>query len=567
MAAYICDCANGANGYNGTNCEIGWYIHRARQLETCYKCRPRFLVSVDINECASNPCQNGGVCSDLVNGFVCTCAGQYIGTLCEIGKINKGLMCFTCGSLLLLTEPNITFPCSDVFMSSNCSEFVECLEAAFPCSHSYGTVFLLPLCQLTNTTTTSKTWASAASSCLIAQIQEYFRLNYTSSPSPSECTKVQQFMFHSQRLCLNVSLCSSNMSSVDAGAVSQVFAMSARLRDENIQQMLSLINLCPTHSLDTLATSLKNEGFVICLRIELSSEENRTRVQETARIQLQDLIVMVTGRTSDLNAADPNICPLLISVDDGRQRRSIVEKGMMRLRRNADNATEIQLGTVIQLAFVSRGENAISVSDLCGNSSSLGNATLSCSVCGNGVLYLVDEFCDDGNNMTGDGCSSQCVIEPGYDCNTNVAPTVCVEKTCGDGVRVSGEDCDNRKAPGCSNCLIVQGFTCHAPFFESSACFSCGNGKVEEPEECDDGPGHPIDGCTNMCTVNDLWECTAVIGQQSVCEHSPVDMNAANHMTLNPPVIIFDPNLLAFFLIQDPRQLDIGMFNSTVWNS
>ncbi len=36
------------------------------------------------DECTSNPCQNGGTCQDLVNGYSCYCVGTgYEGTLCE----------------------------------------------------------------------------------------------------------------------------------------------------------------------------------------------------------------------------------------------------------------------------------------------------------------------------------------------------------------------------------------------------------------------------------------------------------------------------------------------------
>jgi cysteine-rich repeat protein len=34
-------------------------------------------------------------------------------------------------------------------------------------------------------------------------------------------------------------------------------------------------------------------------------------------------------------------------------------------------------------------------------------------VCGDGLLYL-DEACDDGNNIDGDGCSSTCSVEKNY---------------------------------------------------------------------------------------------------------------------------------------------------------
>ncbi len=40
----------------------------------------------DINECASNPCQNGGVCVDGINRFTCNCPVGYTGLFCEIGK-------------------------------------------------------------------------------------------------------------------------------------------------------------------------------------------------------------------------------------------------------------------------------------------------------------------------------------------------------------------------------------------------------------------------------------------------------------------------------------------------
>ena len=38
----------------------------------------------DINECASDPCINGGLCRDLVNRFLCICDVAFAGERCEL---------------------------------------------------------------------------------------------------------------------------------------------------------------------------------------------------------------------------------------------------------------------------------------------------------------------------------------------------------------------------------------------------------------------------------------------------------------------------------------------------
>jgi hypothetical protein len=54
-------------------------------------------IITDIDECAINPCQNGGECTDEVIGYTCTCAGGYTGDLCETGMTEQffSLFCLT----------------------------------------------------------------------------------------------------------------------------------------------------------------------------------------------------------------------------------------------------------------------------------------------------------------------------------------------------------------------------------------------------------------------------------------------------------------------------------------
>lgn len=37
----------------------------------------------NLDECLSNPCQNGGICHDKDNGYICTCLAGYLGEHCE----------------------------------------------------------------------------------------------------------------------------------------------------------------------------------------------------------------------------------------------------------------------------------------------------------------------------------------------------------------------------------------------------------------------------------------------------------------------------------------------------
>ena len=50
------------------------------------------MFVVDVNECNSNPCRNGGTCTDRVNEYTCKCPSGYNGDNCETSKseINHG---------------------------------------------------------------------------------------------------------------------------------------------------------------------------------------------------------------------------------------------------------------------------------------------------------------------------------------------------------------------------------------------------------------------------------------------------------------------------------------------
>ena len=50
------------------------------------------LCDADINECASSPCMNGGVCTDLSAAYHCVCQEGFDGTRCQTSKYLQHLI-------------------------------------------------------------------------------------------------------------------------------------------------------------------------------------------------------------------------------------------------------------------------------------------------------------------------------------------------------------------------------------------------------------------------------------------------------------------------------------------
>lgn len=46
-----------------------------------------YSCQYEIDECASNPCQNGGTCIDGLASFYCNCTEDFVGDQCEVLKL------------------------------------------------------------------------------------------------------------------------------------------------------------------------------------------------------------------------------------------------------------------------------------------------------------------------------------------------------------------------------------------------------------------------------------------------------------------------------------------------
>lgn len=135
--------------------------------------------------------------------------------------------------------------------------------------------------------------------------------------------------------------------------------------------------------------------------------------------------------------------------------------------------------------------------------------------CGDGVLLVGTEACDDGNAKPGDGCSANCQVEANYVCSNPGKPCVSTV-SCGDGVVGGNEQCDDKNqqsGDGCSaTCQLESGWSCPYPGLACVAA-KCGDGIVAGLEECDDGNGADSgadgggDGCDATCHIEDGFQC------------------------------------------------------------
>ncbi|HVW27788.1 MAG TPA: hypothetical protein VHC69_20625 [Polyangiaceae bacterium] len=125
--------------------------------------------------------------------------------------------------------------------------------------------------------------------------------------------------------------------------------------------------------------------------------------------------------------------------------------------------------------------------------------------CGDGIQIF--NACDDGNTVSGDGCSATCEIEPGYVCP--VAGQPCREPRCGDGYEDQvflPSDGANDTAPGGQGGDVGAG---GSPSLEAGgAAGASGSAGTYYYEQCDDGNTVSGDGCSATCEIELGYVCT-----------------------------------------------------------
>ncbi len=148
----------------------------------------------------------------------------------------------------------------------------------------------------------------------------------------------------------------------------------------------------------------------------------------------------------------------------------------------------------------------------------VGAACMYTQFCGDGRISL-PETCDDGNAVAGDGCSDACLTEADFSCPEPGQPCV-YQVVCGDGLISGPETCDDGNTvagDGCGDtCVLEEGYACARPGIRCEPV--CGDGLLRGREDCDDGNITNGDGCSGVCVTEDGWVCPeGEACRQTVC--------------------------------------------------
>ena len=130
----VCACAA---GYAGKQCEcMDCGRHGTCQDDGRCTCDPGFVglrCEINVNECASSPCQHGGSCVDGFAAYTCACPAGFLGEHCEVdvdecasGPCQNGGACFNGAGFYSCN-------CTGGWSGGNCTRQPACLSS--PCEN------------------------------------------------------------------------------------------------------------------------------------------------------------------------------------------------------------------------------------------------------------------------------------------------------------------------------------------------------------------------------------------------------------------------------------------------
>ena len=131
---------------------LKWLDRSVRDFPTyLVNCNSGTNCDVNIDDCASSPCSNGGVCQDLLDGYNCQCPFLFEGVNCEI-NLNpcQTSPCLNGGACNAISADEYACQCPPTFVGQNCQ-----FEVTTTTRTTTTTTTIEPAPATTTTTTTT----------------------------------------------------------------------------------------------------------------------------------------------------------------------------------------------------------------------------------------------------------------------------------------------------------------------------------------------------------------------------------------------------------------------------
>jgi len=115
---------SGSRNWNGDLAELAYFnfgLDAAERAELTDLLAQKYAA----DDCAGNPCQNGGTCVDGFDSYTCSCVGGYIGDNCEVAWPPPG---FSCTGTVCAndTTGEVAVPAGDFWMGCNSTLDGDC---------------------------------------------------------------------------------------------------------------------------------------------------------------------------------------------------------------------------------------------------------------------------------------------------------------------------------------------------------------------------------------------------------------------------------------------------------
>jgi cysteine-rich repeat protein len=127
----------------------------------------------------------------------------------------------------------------------------------------------------------------------------------------------------------------------------------------------------------------------------------------------------------------------------------------------------------------------------------------------------------------GGAAADAATTKPSIGTGGTIAISTATVSNCGNGIIDQNEQCDDGNTvngDGCSStCQVESGAVCATPgqLCKISSTTTCGDSKIDLGEECDDGNQVNGDGCSSTCKIESGFTCTTTTEQSpatTICQ-------------------------------------------------